>query len=119
MKNIHIIPTDKPSKLHLWFDKLKLLKEFLEVKRNKQHIYITNDVEIKANVYALINGVLCKTELLEGKIVSRRLDSGGTMDICKSEYFEIILTTDQDLIADGVQAIDDEFLEWFKQFKKK
>jgi hypothetical protein len=27
--------------------------------------------------------------------------------------FKIILTTDQDLIKDGVQAIDDEFLEWF------
>jgi hypothetical protein len=26
---------------------------------------------------------------------------------------KIILTTDQDLISDGVQAIDDEFLEWF------
>lgn len=28
-------------------------------------------------------------------------------------YKKIILTTDPDLIADGVQAIDDEFLEWF------
>ena len=26
---------------------------------------------------------------------------------------KIILTTDQDLIKDGIQAIDDEFLEWF------
>jgi hypothetical protein len=26
---------------------------------------------------------------------------------------KIILTTDQDLIKDGVQAIDDEFLQWF------
>jgi hypothetical protein len=26
---------------------------------------------------------------------------------------KIILTTDQDLINDGVQAIDDEFLQWF------
>ena len=26
---------------------------------------------------------------------------------------KIILTTDQDLIKDGVQTIDDEFLEWF------
>ena len=26
---------------------------------------------------------------------------------------KIILTTDQDLIKDGVQAIEDEFLEWF------
>jgi hypothetical protein len=31
----------------------------------------------------------------------------------KSNYKKIILTTDQDLIKDGVQAIDDEFLEWF------
>ena len=30
-------------------------------------------------------------------------------DLCK----KIILTTDTDLIADGVQAIDDNFLEWF------
>jgi hypothetical protein len=28
-------------------------------------------------------------------------------------YAKIILTTDQDLIKDGVQAIDDTFLEWF------
>jgi hypothetical protein len=39
--------------------------------------------------------------------------------IFKAEYTphkgcqKIILTTDQDLIADGVQEIDDEFLEWF------
>jgi hypothetical protein len=29
------------------------------------------------------------------------------------DWKKIILTTDQDLIKDGVQAIDDEFLEWF------
>jgi hypothetical protein len=79
----------------------------------KENIYITNYEEIKPNVYALINRVLCKTELLDGKIVSRQLLSGATMDICKGEYSEIILTTDQDLIKDGVQDIDDEFLEWF------
>jgi hypothetical protein len=31
----------------------------------------------------------------------------------KPFYQKIILTTDGDLIKDGVQAIDDEFLEWF------
>ncbi len=31
----------------------------------------------------------------------------------KDYYKKIILTTDQDLIKDGVQVIDDEFLEWF------
>jgi len=30
-----------------------------------------------------------------------------------TDYFSIILTTDQDLIKDGVQSIDDEFLKWF------
>ena len=30
-----------------------------------------------------------------------------------SDCRKVILTTDQDLIKDGVQAIDDEFLEWF------
>jgi hypothetical protein len=28
-------------------------------------------------------------------------------------YSKIILTTDQNLINDGIQSIDDEFLEWF------
>jgi len=30
-----------------------------------------------------------------------------------TKIFKIILTTDTKLIKDGVQAIDDEFLEWF------
>jgi hypothetical protein len=29
------------------------------------------------------------------------------------EYYKIILATDRQLIANGVQAIDDEFLDWF------
>ena len=78
-----------------------------------KELFITSNEEIKPNVYALINKVLCKTELLEGKIVSRQLVGGATMDICKSEYLEIILTTDDQLIKDGVQDIDNEFLEWF------
>jgi hypothetical protein len=114
MKNIYLIQTDKPSKLHLGNSGLVLCDlNFGKNTINGQHIYITNDEEIKENVYALINGVLCKTETREGKIVSRQLRGGGTMDICKSEYLKIILTTDQDLIKDGVQTIDDEFLEWF------
>jgi hypothetical protein len=36
-------------------------------------------------------------------------DANWNFSFCK----KIILTTDQDLIADGVQVIDDEFLKWF------
>jgi hypothetical protein len=131
MKNIHLIPTDKPSRLagseyitneqgidkrvfkfKLW-DKLIPNKDLKDIGYIPQHIYITSDEEIKANVYALINGVLCKTEIKEGKIVSRQLNGGATMDICKTEYLEIILTTNQDLIKDSIQAISDEFIELF------
>ena len=98
MKNIYILLTDKPSRLHLWFDKLELSKEFLEVKRNKQNIYITNDEEIKEGYYfdLDINKVL--------KYPIGCYNKGNK---------KIILTTDGDLIKDGIQAIDDEFLEWF------
>ena len=113
MKNIHLLPTDKPSRLFIDVDdnKLKICVPLGGEHMMNQHIYITSSEEIKANVYALINGVLCKTEIKEGKIVSRQLSGGATMDICKTEYLEIILTTDQEL--DGVQAIQDDFLEWF------
>ena len=112
MKNLHLIPTDKLSILISSGKEFNILNYPVVDKRCK-HIYITSDEEIKPNKYALINGVLCKTELLEDRIVSRPLGYGGTMDICKSEYSEITITTDQDLITNGVQAIDDEFLEWF------
>jgi hypothetical protein len=46
----------------------------------------------------------------EGKFwVCENMDGFHLLSMAK----KIILTTDQDLIADGVQAIDDEFLEWF------
>ena len=119
MKNIHLLPTDKPSRLRIGDNGnfvFGMMQTSIQSKNDdftNQNIYITSDEEIKANVYALINGVLCKTEIKEGKIVSRQLSGGATMDICKTEYLEIILTTDLKLIKDGVQAIDDEFLEWF------
>lgn len=49
MKNVHIIPTDKPSRLHLKSDGFYLTKEensFIPYSY-PQDIYITSDVEIK------------------------------------------------------------------------
>jgi hypothetical protein len=105
MKNIHIIPTDKPSKLHLWVDengsKLALCEIEYSHTRNTQHIYITSNEKIKQGDWYY--------------------DCGDVNFICKAfkhttqqyQRVKIILTTDQELIKDGVQAIDDEFLEWF------
>jgi hypothetical protein len=104
MKNIHLLPTEKPSRLwinNLLQGKLELSKEVLKGSNTAQHIYITSDEEIKVGDWYFITESISKCE--------SKYEANDLTDICK----KIILTTDQDLIADGVQAIDDEFLEWF------
>jgi len=105
MKNIHVLPTDKPSRLaYDFYEKFYLLSEdaqffeFQNLVQNKE-LYITSNEEIKEGDW-----FYSTRELIEKAIIN----------YTKEEHFgKIILTTDQDLIKDGVQAIDDEFLEWF------
>ena len=103
MRNIHILPTDKPSRLRYNLSNvLVLTKEPYRdySKQVNQNIYITSDEEIKEGDYVLSGtNTLCKC-MYPKNVVDR--------DVKK-----IILTTDADLIADGVQAIDDEFLQWY------
>ena len=104
-KNIHVLPTDKPSRLTKnnlgKFIKLNGLQH-QEVNEN-QHIYITSDEEIKEGDWFYDgDGELCK--YTSDYVVN----PNGWNDNKK-----IILTTDQDLIKDGVQKIADDFLEWF------
>jgi hypothetical protein len=103
MNKLHILPTDKPSRLYI--NSRYKHYEFCEIPRiSTQHkkcynIYITSDEEIKEGYYYdLTHNIVMKS------IFYQSSDKN-----CK----KIILTTDQDLIADGVQAIDDEFLKWF------
>ena len=114
MKNIHIIPTDKPSRLHnkngdLGMRTAKLyIEDFIGNKHNSFHIYITSNEEIKEGdwVYFPISNEVLKTG---NGFYEASLETVKTNEDCK----KITLTTDQDLIADGVQTIDDTFLEWF------
>ena len=107
MKNIHILPTDKPSRL--FDDGIELYLG--ELKDRKGHpvtsynIYITSNEEIKEGEYQLYNP-LGNFDNAKVSKAERLLQNDGRRK-------KIILTTDQDLIKDGVQAIDDEFLEWF------
>lgn len=98
MKNIHILPTDKPSRLVLddTTQQLILINKG-EALWGNRNIYIINDEEIKEGDWVIYNHELQKSDGISFKSVDKK----------------IILTTDQDLIKDGVQAIDDEFLEWF------
>jgi len=71
------------------------------------HIYITSDEEIKhEDWYLTSKNTICKCIKTDSKYVYSL--EGGSSTNCK----KIILTTDQDLIAEGVQNIDDDFLEW-------
>jgi hypothetical protein len=107
MKNIHILPTNKPSRLALdGFNKLYLYKNG-DVKSNKnQNIYITNDEETLSNNGDYYLGHPEYNTIHKWNMIG--MHEGKQVWIKK-----IILTTDQDLIKDGVQAIDDKFLEWF------
>jgi len=137
MKNIHLLPTDKPN-----FGKyLVLNKEGILCIWNTntmgsqktlptQNIYITSDEEIKEGDWVVENHTF-KREPYIGKCFYPKNDGTVTDEILKRDLLsvkyeghyetlalthnckKIILTTDQDLIKNGVQAIDDEFLEWF------
>jgi hypothetical protein len=100
MKNIHVLPTSQPSRLSILNSgKLNFGAEFISSSNSKaQNIYITSDEEIKEGDWGLskLNEVI-----LFGRSYNEKF------------YKKIILTTDDLLIKDGVQAIDDEFLEWF------
>ena len=112
MKNIHILKTDKPSKLHLGNSSLVLCDlNYSSNTINSQHIYITNDEEIKEGDWCIDNRNTLNKIINVSTNGYLMFENGNSIkDInCK----KIILTTDQDLIKDGVQEIDDELLEWF------
>jgi hypothetical protein len=111
MKNIHILTTNKPSRY--WMTKLGNLTRCHDIKPIKealgtnQNIYITSNEEIKEGDW-----VIKISSLYKGGGIAQKYSfiDAQFEDII---FKKIILTTDVDLIKDGVQAIDDEFLEWF------
>ena len=132
MKNTHIRPTDKPSK---GYGLGKCIKKLYDVRVGEfiktyhlmfdeeyfqpQNIYITNDEEIKEGDYVCASGGFRFVKTLNNDKAKTFIDDGiiskqNPLSSCHlSNYKKIILTTDPDLIKEGIQAIDDEFLEWF------
>jgi hypothetical protein len=117
MKNIHIIPTDKPSRLYSIDGKHKLANSTMamdwyisSVGYKPHNIYITSDEEITSSKDWFIDIKDKRNHLHQ---VGYGLDSYEWTEQYDPQYYKkIILTTDPTLIADGVQAIDDDFLEW-------
>lgn len=116
MKNIHILPTDEPS---------RLVKIYNDI--NKENFTLKLDVEVNDSFKEYVNIYITSPDdewITEGdwyiddyKMVRKSFISDieywSTKWSAKQDFKKVILTTDQDLIKDGVQAIDDEFLEWF------
>jgi hypothetical protein len=105
MKNLFILPTNKPTRLFTADSEIRLAGYPKTTFKTGKNIYVTNSEEIKERNYALA------------------LDTNTVFKVSESDlravkkfphlYKKIILTDNEDLIKDGVQAIDDEFLEWF------
>ena len=111
MKNVHLLPTEKP---------IKSVGDLVKDKYGDIHIFTKNDgkeygkTTTKLNIYIISDeepkkGDWCYDRSVEGRLVRYTELPKHWVDTQK----KIILTTDPNLIADGVQAIDDKFLEWF------
>jgi hypothetical protein len=101
MKNIHVLltkPNDETGK-GIWIEKT----------RDWCNIYITNDSEINQQT----EPCWCINTIKNTWDADLIYYQGSMPQYHYVGFKKIIITTDQDLIADGVQAIDDEFLEWF------
>lgn len=136
MKNLYLLPTDKPSRLYIYKDKLNLiyspnLENKIENTWNElnkhfgdshkpQNIYIISDDEIKVGDW-FINGnverynhkidIATKHNVTNINEIKRLMDVDSFPKNVITK--KIILTTDQYLINNDVQSITDDFLEWF------
>jgi hypothetical protein len=123
MKNIHVLPTDKPSNGYILGKCIKELSDvkigqftktyylmFSEEYFQSQNIYITNNETIKEGWYFnKAVGVNKPVYVKNEDVIGLKRVYGENLNHLQ----KIVLTTDRELIKDGVQAIDDDFLEWF------
>jgi hypothetical protein len=130
MKNIHVLPTDKPSRFFITNEDEYGYREHYAPDTMQtikcMNMHIISEEEIKVGDWFIHPDSSCFNkeckevsiggyEILQViKVDENFIYHSAMMAIHKNKNIKkIILTTDQDLIKDGVQSIDDEFLEWF------
>ena len=107
MKNLFLIPTPAETRVAIKSDGLLFLTNHPYPNSPKfanHHIYITNDEKFIINEF-ITDGI----EVI--KASSKLVNAQGLVD--RRNWRKITVTTDLELIKNGVQSIPDEFLEWF------
>ncbi len=130
MKNVHLLQTETyPAKLQLDRDygTLKILDEPCVINGQDfvgANLYITSNEEIQIDewcfeIYNRESTAVAPRFIDENNNTwwLRQINMSVSADDANCK--KIILTTDVRLIKDGVQAIDDEFLDWFIKNQKR
>ena len=107
MKNIHLLPTNRKTRLVIPKYSETLLLADMPSKSalyKKFHIYITSNSKFVRDEY-ITDGI----EVI--KATPKLVDAQDLVD--RRDWNKIIITTDQELIKDGVHSIGEEFLKWF------
>jgi hypothetical protein len=111
MKNIFLIPTPNESRLWRDLDSNKLRFDNISkpnsnecTKCSNEYVYITTDSKFVRDEY-ITDGI----EVI--KATPKLVNAQGLVD--RRDWKKIIITTDLELIKDGVHPIGEEFLKWF------
>lgn len=114
MKNLYLIPAEKL---------IKNTGDLVKDQHGYMHFFTKNDGKEYGKTTTILNICIANDETpkvgdwviyTKGVLHCQRMDY--EEDLANIEIYgglKITLTTDTQLIKDGVQAIDDEFLEWF------
>ena len=121
MKNIQLIPTKDKGRItkhnkELHIEKIGIYNE-PSIKMEVFNMYITSDEEIKEGdwYFNFDYNYIKQCVHTNNKIIKNIIyfDENSTLFDYRKDCKKIILTTDLELQKDGIQAIDDDFLEWF------
>ena len=102
MKNIFLIPTENSSRLSIKDGVLILHRQ--QWRKGTQNIHITSDSKFVRDEY-ITDGI----EVI--KSTPKLVDAQGLVD--RRDWKKILMTTDPELIKDGVHPIGEDFLQWF------
>lgn len=110
MKNVFLLPTENKSNIVLLKENNRLYYHpmILSINPNiiPQYVYITTEEKFNENEY-LTDGV----EVIQA--TPKLVEAQGLVD--RREWKKIIITNDPELIENGVQKINQSFLNWLSE----